>query len=68
MHLSLETATLNQFTMILDITYLASSLTETKPHTAITNHYEKVRRKDSGRMQYMYKESNLEEQNFEEQL
>ena len=51
-NLTLETATLHQFTMTLNFNW-----TEKEPHTAITNQPEESKEKDSyGKV---YKESNL---------
>ena len=47
-----------------DSKYLISSLTEIKPHTAITNQPEESKEKYSERKEY--KESNRDWQNFEE--
>ena len=62
---SLESATLKKITMTL-INPLLVLWTEIEPHTAITTNRKNVRRK------YNYKneskESNLEKQNFEEQV
>ena len=41
-------------------------MTEIEPHTAKTNKPEKVRRRDIERKEY--KESNQEQQNFEDQV
>ena len=46
--------------------YLITSLTEIEPHTAITNQPEESKEKDSNKKEY--KESNLEQRNFEEQV